>query len=404
MEYLNKFSKFFKDFLKRKIEEGDIVKVINFNDLSEKQLEFLRSKDTFKVVKVCDRTGAPYTDGTKYFDVGYTIPLLASRFKKVISEEIDYKRCKYKVLFLAFDIKINTYGEEDVTKMFRGCQATTDLFPKLFAEKEPGTKKEPGVYVKFANYDDIHRFKNEYYCEDINLKEFDFVFFGFMAAYTNIANLLINYATRNNIPHMKYETYAHFHNKAYQFDLLETLGYPYIPSIMTTKLSKDLLKKAEKEFGYPMIVKDVYLDRGEGVWKMKNREELTRHFSTTWNRKLSLIQKFIPNDGEWRVITIKNKVALIARKGAVEDISKRDIDERKSKKGDLPQNIKDMCEDVSKHLFSDIIGFDIIQDLNTKKYYIIETNASPHFSMFSVVTNVSVPGKIVDYIMETIKK
>lgn len=435
VEYLNKWGehakKAWRNIAKRvgfkPIEVGDFVKCVDFSKLTDKQMDFLKAQDSFEVTAITDRMGKPWESGLKYVEIGYSIPLMLSRFQRVkggestTTKEIDITKFKYKVLFISFDIKLKTYGEEDVEKILRGCDSTVQLFPKIFNEKLP-----KDVYTKFIGYDDVYRYKNDYYVSDVCLREYDFVFFGFMASATNMASLLVNYAERVNIPHMKYETYDYFHNKAYQFDLLETLGYPYIPSILTTKLTNGILQNV-KEFGYPVIVKDVYKDRGEGVWKMNDEKALIRFFKggyddddkkstgdevgytynyrrwTPANTSLVLIQKFIPNDGEWRVITVKNKIVLIARKDALPNFSKRDIDERRSKKGNLPQEVKNMIEDVSKHLFSDIVGFDIIQDLQDKKYYIIETNASPHFSMFSVVTNVSVPEKIVDYIIGTFK-
>jgi len=134
---------------------------------------------------------------------------------------------------------------------------------------------------------------------------------------------------------------------------------------------------------------------------VNNQQELIKFFFHSCG-KLNLIQKFIPNCAEYRVITINNRAELIARKGTVEEVNKKNLDDRKSVKGELPKGVLDMCEDVSKKLFSDIIGFDIMHDLDTDKYYIIETNASPHFSMFSVVTGVSIPEKIVDYIIKQI--
>ena len=365
------------------IIEGDYVTVINLNDLNPKQLEYLQSKTIFQIDEITTK------NGVKYADVGYKIPLKLSRFQKI---ENPYK---HRVLFLQFGLKLGTYGEPDTENFFRGLNNTSELFPIIINEKLPETR------VDFYNYSDLYRLKDGYYIKNINIKEYDFIFFGFMSNYTNIANLVINYVVKNNIPHMKYETFNYYHNKAYQFDLLEDLGYPYIPSVMTTKLTPNL-KRNIASFGYPLIIKDVYLDQGKGVFKMNNEEELIKFFQN--NNNLMLIQKFIPNDGEFRVITVKNKVQLIAQKENIEDVNKLNIDNRKSKKGILPANVIQMCEDVSKHLFSDIIGFDIIQDKEDGTYYIMETNASPHFAMFSIVTGVNLPDIIANYIVEQIKK
>ena len=366
-------------------EVFDVVEVIDYTDLTEKQLEFLKSRETFTIYNIVDK------NGSNFADIGYAIPLRLSRFKTIIPEIKNYKN---KILFISFDMKIDTYGEEDTSNMFRESKTTRELFEKLINEKIKNT------LIEFINYSDIYRFQNDYLYNDRKLTDYDFIFFGFISNNTTLSKLIINYAINNKIPHMKYETYDYLHNKAYQFDLLDNLNYGYIPSLMTSKLNKIILSKI-KEFGYPLIVKDVFLDKGKGIFTINNQLELINKFK--FNNKLLLIQKFIPNDGEYRVITIKNKVVLIAKKNAIEKVDKINIDARKSIKGELPTNVIYMCEEISKHLFSDIVGFDIIQDKNDGTYYVIETNASPHFSMFSVVTNVSVPDIITDYILNNMK-
>jgi glutathione synthase/RimK-type ligase-like ATP-grasp enzyme len=264
------------------------------------------------------------------------------------------------------------------------------LFPELFKEKLPE------AFVEFSTYDDIYRIGSDFYIDDMKLKEYDFVFFGFMSKFTSIVKMLISYLDNNNVPYLKYGTFKDLDNKAYEMHLVDSLGYPYIPSIMTTKLSKRVVD-AVKEFGFPVIVKDIDLNRGEGVWKIEDMKELRRTFA--YGSKLMIIQKFLPNDGDYRVITIKNKVELIIKKERVEGSKEFRANVArggKAVKGTLPQDVIDMCEDISKHLVCDIVGFDIIQDIETKKYYVMETNSSPHFPTFSVISEVDIPGLLVD--------
>ena len=390
---VTKYSKYIKENLNTDITIGDFVECVDFNDLTIKQFNYLNGSDKFKVYSITDKQGNVIDDtytGTKFLNIGYKIPLKMSRFKKL---NIDLTGFKYKILFLQFDSKITTYDEVDSKDYFKGCANMAQLFPKLFKDKLEGS------WVQFSNYTDVYRLNNDYYINDVKLKEYDFIFFGFMAKHTNIASLIVSYCERNNIKHLKYETYDHFHNKAYQFDLLDSLGYPYIPSILTTRLNSKIITEVEK-FNYPVIVKDVYLDCGKGVFVINNKEELLLQFSNS--QTLKLIQKFIPNDGEYRVIVINNKVELVVKKDAVTEVNKENLDKRRSRKGQLPSDVISMCEEISKHLFGDIIGFDIIQDINTKKWYVIETNSSPHMTMFSVVAEVNLLDVITNYIIKQI--
>ncbi len=389
MKYLKTF---FNKFNRNDIKVGDFVKVVNFDGLTENQLAYLKRYSKFRVLKITNRLGQnfdPSVDMIKYYDVGYRIPLKSRRFRKIESEN------SKKILFLQYDHGVHFYGEVDTNQYFRNLKTIKEVYTKILDEKIPD------VIVDFYDYSDVYKISNDFYVGDYKITDYDFVFFGFMYKFTTLSKMIVEYVEKHKVPNIKYETYDFYHNKAYQFNLLEELGYPYIPSILTTNLNKNILKKIE-EFGYPLIVKDPFKDRGEGVLKVKDQEELASFFRL--NKKMVLIQKFIPNDGEYRVITFKNKVQLIARKDAIDDVNKKNIDDRKSKKGSLPANVIAMCEDVSKHMLSDILGLDIIQDSNTKKYYVIETNASPHYCMFSVVTGVSMPDIITDYIIDNMKK
>jgi len=377
------------------IESGDYVKCVDFgNKLNKDQKEYLRSRPFFYVRNVVDSRGAPYDVGEPHVEIGYKSPFKMSRFKK-----IDKTDTKYKVLFLQFDLPVDVHGEKDKENMFRGAKTMSGVFTKLFHEK---LKDE--VLVDFSNYDDVYKIRNDYYVNGIMLKNFDFVFFGHVSSFTSLCKLIVNYLERNEVPYLKYGTYHEFDNKAYEFHLLESLGYPYIPSVMATKLSSKVIKIVEQEFGFPVIVKDVTANRGTGVYKVEDMKHLIKTFSM--NGRLMLIQKYIPNDGDFRVITIKNKVRLIIKKKRIDEKEFRSNVARGGKaiRATLPKDIINMCEDVSRHLDSDIIGFDIIQNKDNGEYYIMETNAASHFPTFAIVSGVNIPEIIVNYMIKKIKE
>jgi glutathione synthase/RimK-type ligase-like ATP-grasp enzyme len=375
------------------VDTGDYVEVVDFEDLKEDQLEFLKSAPNFYVRDIVNSKSYPYEVGEPYVNIGFRSPFKMSRFKV-----IDKSHCKYKILFLNFDLPVDIHGEKDVNNFFRDSKTMSELFNKLFAEKEDD------ILVSFNMYDDIYRIKYDYYINGICLKDYDFVFFGLISNFTSIAKMLIDYLQKQKIPFLKYGTFKEYDNKAFELHLLDSLGYPYIPSIMVTKLTKKIIDIVQNDFEFPVIVKDVNTNRGEGVYKIDDMEGLLKTFRR--NSRLMLIQKHIPNDGDFRVITIKRKVELVIKKKRISKTEFRANVARGGKaiKGSLPPHILKMCEDISKHLDSDIIGFDIIQDMTNGEYYVMETNAGPHFPTFSVISGVNIPEIIVNYIMRLIEK
>lgn len=376
------------------IQAGDYVKCKDFETLNKNQVDFLNARPYHRVRSVTGSSGRYYQYGEPHIDLGYEIPFKMKRFKK-IDRNLNNK---YKVLFLQFDLPIDTHGEKDVHNYFKGQNKMSDLFEILFREKLPDS------LVDFNQYDDIYKVGSHFFINDVKIKDYDFVFFGHISNFTTIVKMIISYLDKYNIPYIKYGTYKDLDNKAYEMHLMQTLGYPYIPSIMASKITKRVIDNIQ-EFGFPVIVKDVNLNRGEGVWKIDNVKELLKTF--TYNNKLMLIQKFIPNDGDYRVITIKNKVELIIKKERIKGSKEFRANVArggKAVKGVLPKDIIKMCEDISHHLVCDIVGFDIIQDKENGEYYVMETNSSPHFSTFSVISEIDIPGILTDYIIKKILK
>jgi len=307
---------------------------------------------------------------------------------------------EHKILFLQFNFRIDTHSEPDNLNFFKGVHYISELFPLLVDEQLPNSK------VDFFNYSSIYRLKDGYYINNTNLKNYDFVFFGFMSKHSNTVLLILNYLDKHKVPHLTYETFSMYDTKSFGMELTESLGYDYIPSLLTFKLNKNIIKTVEEDFGFPLIVKNSLLDRGTGVFKIESMDELKNKFNH--NNKMLMIQKMIPNDGDVRVITIKNKTELVVKRQVIEGSTEFRSNIAlggKAVKTTLPQNMIDMCEDISRHVpVCDILGFDILKDLETGKYYVMEINISPHMATFCVVTGINLPAIIVKHIVDTIKE
>lgn len=367
-------------------KEGDYIVPVKFNDLTEKQLRFLKGREYFVAGDITQK------GNEMYVDVGYNIPFKVVRFDKVDLSS------KHRVLFLQFNIRIDTHGEPDPTNIFRGASNMNELFPKVINESLPDT------LVDFYDYSNIYRLKDGYYINNTNIKDYDFVFFGFMSKQSTISMLIVNYLKKHNVPFLRYENFHMFDTKSYGMDLTESLGYPYIPTISTYKLNNKIMGMINEDFGYPVIVKKIDADRGTGVWKINSSEELIEFFNG--NNELLMIQKLIPNDGDFRIIVIKNRVELVIKRKLVKEGEFRSNVAlgNKAVKANVPDDIKAMCVDLSKHIECDILGFDIIQDLNDGKYYVMEINISPHMATFCVVSGINLPQIITDHIVSKIKQ
>lgn len=388
----NKLSKF-KDFIslvnpnnkRTDIVEGDYVKIINFVGLTDRQIQFLKAKDTFFVNSVIDK------DGRDFIDIGYAIPFKASRFIKITFDK--------KFLFLQFNLTIDTHGEPDTQNFFQGSPDMRTLFTKLINDRVPGS------LVEFYSYTDIYRLGNNYFINNTDLADYNFVFFGFAKKHSNIPYYIQKYLKTVNVPFLTYESYNLYDDKMYGLDIVTDLGYDYIPTIQTSNINKRILKHVREDFGYPVIVKITSMDQGKGVFKVADEDALIKFYNSNYQRP-TMIQKLIPNDGDCRVILIKNKVELVVKRQMTnpDEFRSNVALGGKAIKTTLPQSVLDMCADISKHVECDIVGFDILRDLETGKYYVMEINVSPHMSTFIVVTGINLTGIIADYIVKNMKE
>jgi glutathione synthase/RimK-type ligase-like ATP-grasp enzyme len=89
-------------------------------------------------------------------------------------------------------------------------------------------------------------------------------------------------------------------NKVYLNELLEAHGVPTPPTLMLAD-DPDLIK-AERQLGWPMVVKIPDGSFSRGVHKVENAEELKKLSDKLFeDTDLLLAQKFMPTKFDWRV-------------------------------------------------------------------------------------------------------
>ncbi len=188
------------------------------------------------------------------------------------------------------------------------------------------------VYVKWS---ELAFLGNKLYAQskEIDLKQFGAVFFD-TPRFTvksvksnkkiafNLGNelqLLLTSLKENNVYtlnqdfFLKYPYYNKF-SQAYIFASNE------IPSIPTLHLADNKVSKIseiliEKNFNFPIIVKEGYGEGGEGVWKLDNQLELNSFIAKRRSENL-IFQPFIKNDGDYRVIVANGKCLGIMKRSA----------------------------------------------------------------------------------------
>ena len=159
-------------------------------------------------------------------------------------------------------------------------------------------------------------------------------------------------------------------------------------------------------FHFPIIIKGSGGDRGTRVFKADNLEELEKlvrdlRKSETEEGKRYMLQEYIPNDGDYRVLVLGNKVLGVMKRSSQD---KREFRNNYSMGGevevaDLPEEVKTLAVKAAKVCGLAVAGVDVaFRDYDLSKPVIWEVNKGPQFKGFMKATGIDVPKEIVKYL------
>lgn len=157
-------------------------------------------------------------------------------------------------------------------------------------------------------------------------------------------------------------------------------------------------------FGFPLIVKSTTGSMGVDNWLVQNFTQLG-DIARQKHESMLVVQEFIPNDFDYRVLVFGNKVrAVIKRSRKDKDATHLNntsagADGRMIKLEDFPRELEAIAlKAASATRRSDLAGVDIIIDSITGKPYVLEVNKSPQIETGS---NIDTKTRIfTEYTME----
>ncbi len=262
---------------------------------------------------------------------------------------------------------------------------------------EEAEKKEHQVML--INFDTIVMKEGKVYnAQDQDIKDIDICLCREIRGKRDQANLVINYLLLNNIPIV--DSRLGKGKAGTKLNTILTLQHFGINVPKTlfiqhwTQIKKELIKDMSK----PYIVKPSDGQQGENVYLVNSTEEIKKTMSTNTNLT-RLIQEYIENDWDMRIIVIGGKIV-----GAIKRIAQKGEFRNnvalwaKTEVVNIDHSLEKLAINACKELSLDIAWVDIIQCKKTKKYYVLEVNRSPEFSGFEKETTINVARKIIEYI------
>lgn len=142
---------------------------------------------------------------------------------------------------------------------------------------------------------------------------------------------------------------------------------------------------------FPVLVKPPDGTCGRGVRLLESAEDFRR------SRKSSLIvQPFIRNDGDWRVVVIDGKaVSAIKRVGRIGQVTNNiatgsyAIAERTPA---VLERVFEVAEAAAAALEFDYVGIDVIRDLDDDGFFFLEANERATFETSQLLTGINIAG------------
>ena len=161
------------------------------------------------------------------------------------------------------------------------------------------------------------------------------------------------------------------------------------------------------QFSFPVILKGSGGDRGTRVFKADNLEELEKlvrdlRKTETEGGKRYMLQEYIENDGDFRVLILGEKVlGVMKRARMVENEFRNNYSAGGTVEvADLPEEVKKLAVKAAKVCGLAVAGVDVaFRDFDMKKPVIWEVNNGPQFKGFMKATGIDVPSEIVKYLV-----
>jgi ribosomal protein S6--L-glutamate ligase len=198
---------------------------------------------------------------------------------------------------------------------------------------------------------------------------------------------------------------------------LADAGINYAESVFVEDFEN--LKQAVSEFGYPVIVKlssggrhgmGTFLIQGEVDLtemqiRLSQRNDLRReHGKDEINYRGFLVQEYIENDGDFRVMTVGYKcVGGFKRQPKIEKLILNRSQGGSEGLVEIPADVAREAEKGARVLGVEIAGTDLVRDKKTGKVYVIEVNEAPQFKVFEKRTGINVARIIVEHLVDKFK-
>lgn len=271
-----------------------------------------------------------------------------------------------------------------------------------------------GIELTWIKYRDLKIVGNKILFGNVDLKDFDGWYFRAVGSELEWSKLLQLYAKKHNIKvvddYLLGEGPLRRFKSVMSWQLSEA-GIRYPETAYIERLED--LENELKNWTFPVIVKLSQGGRhGMGTFFLKTLEDFNELKKRLEERKLKavedgkaspiyrgfLVQKYIENDGDFRVMTVGYKcIGGFKRQPKVEKLVLNQSEGKSVGLSEVPSDIAKLAEDAARVLGVEVAGTDLVRSSNNNEAYIIEVNEAPQFKVFEKRTKVNAAKAILEH-------
>jgi len=238
----------------------------------------------------------------------------------------------------------------------------------------------------------------------MDLKDYDFVYFRKAGSVMQQMLSCAIYLKQHNVPFVDQEIFsANSRNKLSQMFKLQSVGVSIPVTFFCrhkTRMLRLIRTKFKNELQFPLIAKATGGTRGAENYLVKSLEELEQLIRNS--HRHFLIQAFVPNDGDYRVLIMNGEITGVIKRLAQANSHLNNTSQGGEAAWCEPTELSEIVREEAAHaavvLRRDIAGVDIILNRETGQHYVLEVNRAPQ------IENASFPEKKAAALLHAINR
>lgn len=221
----------------------------------------------------------------------------------------------------------------------------------------------------------------------VEVSDYDLVVFRTVGRYKKEAVALAHYCDGHGVRYIDsiVGTIAAIddENKLGEMVVLRLAGLPVPDTVYASNL---VMREYANKIGYPIILKSIDGKKGRDNYYVKSQSELGDILENTAAGGKMLMQRFIPNNQDYRVLCLSYHSTVVTLRKRVDsathlnNVSAGGI-EVLANNDDAPVDVLDVSLAAAKVLAVEVAGVDVVVDENSRKPYIMEVNRAPELTL-----------------------